>query len=95
MRIQLIIPFNGVLKVGYGWNGRGVILDLRFAPFEVLESIAALEDYPLISDDEHSQLEYDGIAKLWGAWIHSELKAIGIIEQYRARRQYRPDSANS
>ena len=59
-------PFGGILEVGYGYNGRGVILDLRFAPFEVLESIAALEGYPLISDDEHSQLECDGIAKLWG-----------------------------
>jgi hypothetical protein len=59
-------PFNGVLEVGYGWNGRGIVVDLRFAPFEVLESIAALEDYPLISDEEYSQLECDGIAKLWG-----------------------------
>jgi hypothetical protein len=58
--------FGGILEVGYGWNGRGVVLDLRFASFEVLETIAALESYPLISDDEHSQLEWDGIAKLWG-----------------------------
>jgi hypothetical protein len=58
--------FGGILEVGYGWNGRGVVLDLRFAPFDVLETIAALESYPLISDNEHSQLECDGIAKLWG-----------------------------
>jgi hypothetical protein len=37
-------PFGGILEVGYGWNGRGVVLDLRFAPFEVLETIAALEE---------------------------------------------------
>jgi hypothetical protein len=59
-------PSGGILEVGYGWNGRGVVLDLRFAPFEVLETIAALEDYPLISDEEYSQLECDGIDKLWG-----------------------------
>jgi hypothetical protein len=59
-------PSGGILDVGYGWNGRGVVLDLRFAPFEVLETIAALEDYPLISDEEYSQLECDGIDKLWG-----------------------------
>lgn len=56
---------GGILEIGYGWNGRGVVLDLRFAPFEVLELIAALEDYPLISEDEHCQLEHDGIIKLW------------------------------
>ncbi len=58
-------PHGGILEIGCGWNGRAVVLDLRFAPFEVLELIAALEDYPLISDDEHSQLEWDGINKLW------------------------------
>lgn len=58
-------PYGGILEIGYGWNGRGVVLDLRFAPFEVLELIAALEDYPLISEDEHSQLEQDGVNKLW------------------------------
>ena len=59
-------PFGGILEVGYGWNGRGVVLDLRFAPFDVLETIASLESYSLISDDALSQLECDGIAKLWG-----------------------------
>lgn len=58
-------PYGGIREIGYGWNGRGVVLDLRFAPLEVLESIAALEDYPLISEDEHCQLEHDGIIKLW------------------------------
>jgi hypothetical protein len=27
--------------------------------------VEALESYPLISEDEHSQLEWNGIAKLW------------------------------
>ncbi len=58
-------PYGGIIEIGYGWNGRGIVLDLRFASLDVLEWIAALEDYPLISDDEHSQLEYDGIIKLW------------------------------
>lgn len=58
-------PYGGILEVGYGWNGRGVVLDLRFAPFEVLESIAALEDYPLISEEELFKIEDAGIVKLW------------------------------
>jgi hypothetical protein len=58
-------PHNAVLEVGYGWNGRGIVLDLRFITDDILETIEALESYPLISDDEHSQLEWNGIAALW------------------------------
>jgi hypothetical protein len=58
-------PHGAVLEVGYGWNGRGIVLDLRFVTDEMLETVEALESYPLISDDEHSQLEWNGIAKLW------------------------------
>ena len=84
-------PFDAVLKVGYGWNGQGVCLDVRFATDEQIETIRALESYPLISDDEHSQLEMeaweeawrdtyasewrDGIAKLLDAYAPAEADA--------------------
>jgi hypothetical protein len=58
-------PHGAVLEVGYGWNGRGIVLDLRFVTDDILETVEALESYPLISDDEHSQLEWNGIAALW------------------------------
>jgi hypothetical protein len=58
-------PHGAVLEVGYGWNGRGVVLDVRFVTDEMLETVEALESYPLISDDEHSQLEWNGITTLW------------------------------
>lgn len=58
-------PHDGILETSYGWNGRGVVLDLRFVPDDAIESVVALEDHPLISDDEHSQLELDGIDTLW------------------------------
>jgi hypothetical protein len=58
-------PFGGVLEVGYGWNGRGVVLDLLRAPADVLEEVESLESYPLLSEDDHSELEWDGISKLW------------------------------
>ena len=59
-------PLGGVLTVGYGWNGKGVVLDLLRVPADVLETVEALESYPLISEDDHSQLEWDGIASDWG-----------------------------
>jgi hypothetical protein len=57
--------FGGILEVSYGWNGRGVVLDLLRVPVDVLETIEALESYPLISDDDHSNLEMEGFEKLW------------------------------
>jgi hypothetical protein len=59
-------PHDGILTVGYGWNGAGVVLDLLRVPADVIETVEALEAYPLISDDDHSQLEWDGIAADWG-----------------------------
>jgi hypothetical protein len=58
-------PLGGILEVGYGWNGRGVVLDLLRAPADVLEAVESLESYPLLSEDDHSQLEWDGISRLW------------------------------
>ena len=58
-------PYGGVLEIGYGWNGRGVVLDVRFVSDDIIETIESLECYPLISEDEHSELEYKGVEKLW------------------------------
>ena len=58
-------PLGGILTVGYGWNGRGVVLDVLRAPVDVLETVEALESYPLISDDEHSSLELEEIERAW------------------------------
>jgi hypothetical protein len=58
-------PHGGILEVGYGWNGRGVVLDVLRVPDDVLESVEALESYPLLSEDEHSYLECYGVGKLW------------------------------
>jgi hypothetical protein len=58
-------PYGGILTVGYGWNGSGVVLDLLRVPADVLETVEALESYPLISEDEHSTLELEEIDRAW------------------------------
>jgi hypothetical protein len=58
-------PHNGILEVGYGHNGRGVVVDVLRVPQNAIEAIENLESYPLISEDEHSYLECYGIGKLW------------------------------
>jgi hypothetical protein len=59
-------PHGAVLEISYGWNGGGIVLDLRYVTDDQLETVEALENYPLISDDDHSQLEWDGIEADWG-----------------------------
>lgn len=58
-------PHDAIHEIGYGWNGAGVCVDLRYATDDMLETIQALESYPLISDDEHSQLECEVVEKDW------------------------------
>lgn len=58
-------PHGGILEVGYGWNGRGVVLDLLRVPADVLETVEALESYPLISEDDHSELETEAVLSVW------------------------------
>ena len=65
-------PLGGVLTVGYGWNGKGVVLDLLRVPADVLETVEALESYPLISEDEHSSLELEEIDRAWQDCYASE-----------------------
>lgn len=58
-------PHGGILEIGYGWNGRGVVLDLLRVPADVIETVEALESYPLISEDDHSELETEAVLSVW------------------------------
>ena len=58
-------PKEAILDVGYGWNGRGIVINVLMADDDLLETICALEDYPLISDEEHSYVETFGVGVLW------------------------------
>lgn len=60
-------PHEAIHEIGYGWNGAGVCVDLRYVTDDMLETIQALESYPLISDDEHSELECEVIEKDWAS----------------------------
>ena len=58
-------PNDAILTVGYGWNGEGVVLDVRLATADQIETIEHLECYPLISDDDHSNLEWEAVSADW------------------------------
>lgn len=49
-------------------DGPDVSLDVRFITPEMLETLQALEDYPLISEDDHSALELEDQQEAWDSW---------------------------
>jgi len=85
-------PFGGILEVGYGWNGRGVVLDLLRAPADVLEAVESLESYPLLSEDDHSELEWEGIGKLWDESVADRVRTLQDLGLciFAARRDSTP-----
>lgn len=86
-------PFGGILEVGYGWNGRGVVLDLLRVPADVIETVETLESYPLISEDDHSRLECDAIAASWsGDSIRERVRTLQNLglSVFAARRDSAP-----
>tara|TARA_B100001093_G_scaffold67560_1_gene57643 strand:+ start:1249 stop:1833 length:585 start_codon:yes stop_codon:yes gene_type:complete len=58
-------PHDAIHEIGYGHNGCGIAVDIRFITDDMIESIQAVEDYPLLSDNDHSALECEGVDKYW------------------------------
>jgi hypothetical protein len=85
-------PFGGILEVGYGWNGRGVVLDLLRVPDDVIETVEALESYPLISEDDRSELEWEGVGKLWDESVADRVRTLQDLDLciFAARRDSAP-----
>ena len=70
-------PHDAIIKVGYGWNGDGIVVDIRYVTDEMLETIQSLEDYPLISEDDHTQLECEAVDNHWdGESIADRVRAL-------------------
>lgn len=54
----------------------GLSLDVRYVTLEMLETIENLEDYPLISDDDHSSLELELQDEAWETWAAADWRRI-------------------
>lgn len=55
-------------------DGPGLSLDIRFVTDDMLEILAALESYPLISEDDHSQLEMELQQEAWEQWAADDFR---------------------
>ena len=65
-------------------DGPDVALDVRYLTAEMLETLEGLESYPLISDDDHSQLELQDQQEAWENWAASDWRRLvcAAVDQY-------------
>jgi hypothetical protein len=69
----------------------GLALDVRFITAEMLETLAALESYPLISEDDHSALELELQQEAWESWAAADWRR----ELERLLQELAPDGADA
>jgi len=63
--------FAQALELADG-DADGTALDLRYVTPEMIETIEALESYPILDADDHSQLELDCQHEAWECWAASD-----------------------
>ena len=63
--------FAQALELADG-DADGTALDLRYVTPEMIETIEALESYPVLDEDDHSQLELDCQQEAWECWAASD-----------------------
>lgn len=68
--------FRRELENGADGDGPDIALDVRFVTDDMLETLEALEDYPLISEDDHSELELELQEEAWEQWAESDWRRL-------------------
>jgi hypothetical protein len=63
---------RGVWRLYGGYSSFGIAFDIRFLTEEALESLEALEHYPLASEDRLSELELEKEQEAWTDWASSD-----------------------
>ena len=82
--------FSKELAAGADGDADGLSLDIRYVTDEILETLAALESYPLISEDDHSSLQFDLQEEAWENWAQSDWR--NAVE--KALKEYTPETAD-
>lgn len=63
--------YSSELELADG-DADGISLDIRFITDEMLETIEALQQYPLIDEDDHSELELELQGEAWENWAERD-----------------------
>ena len=82
--------YSKELAAGADGDADGLSLDIRYVTDEILETLTALESYPLISEDDHSQLESELQEEAWQDWAQSAWR--DAVE--KALKEYTPEAAD-
>lgn len=64
--------YREALEAGADGDGPGLSIDIRYITDEMIETLHGLEDYPLIDEDDHSDLEEDLQKEEWQSWAQKE-----------------------
>lgn len=57
-------------------DGPDVALDIRYVTDDMIETLEGLEDYPLISDDDYSELEREDQDEAWENWVAADWRRL-------------------
>lgn len=70
---------DGGIPQWYGYHGGystfGVIVRITCDDERVIDMLAALADYPLLSEDELGRMELDAQGEAWLSWAHADFQA--------------------
>lgn len=68
--------FRRELENGADGDGPDIALDVRYVTDEMIETLEGLENYPLISEDDHSELELELQQEAWANWAASDWRRL-------------------
>jgi len=67
--------FSSELEKADG-DGPDLALDVRYVTAEMIETLEALESYPLISEDDYGELELQDQQEAWDLWAASDWRRL-------------------
>jgi hypothetical protein len=76
--------YSKELEYGADGDGPGLSLDIRYVTAEMIETLHGLEQYPLIDEDDHSNLEMELQEEEWESWAAREWrdKVVAALDAY-------------
>jgi hypothetical protein len=78
------------LAAGADGDGPGLSLDVRYVTADMIEELQGLENYPLLSEDDHSELELELQDEAWDSWAARDWAAAVA----KALQQHAPETAD-
>ncbi len=81
--------FAAELELADG-DGPGIALDVRYITQEMIDTIHALEDYPIIDESDHSELELDLQQEAWECWAADDWRNLVTNEL----QEHAPETAS-